>query len=633
MHESAREQASVTCRGRSCAQWSARRARLYRRSVPSGSRWFRWPRARLTVVVLVGVYAGVVGLSAQARLELRWDGVTSGAVVADPMGLHTRDGGRLLVLTEDRQARLYTAAGNPAGGARTGLRRVAGWLETPGAMLLVPVPGRSDALQWLAHADGRLAGGGRLVSVDRALVPDARFVQMDGEGLLYSLDADGMVAHASLVGGVLWERSLPGRPVAALPSGGRVIVPLSSGRVMILDGAGRGRELVDLQTPLTDGVADSRDPRLVLRGNDGRVMGLALPSGAVEEPRRPEELVRWTRLAEPADRDPVPDMAIHASGSEWQVIYPERDGGVAALDWRGRVVWERRVPGSPIERIVSLAPAPYVALVDRDARIVVLGGDGRLSSTVQLRSRPARVVWSSRTGQLVVTYADWGIEVYDLRFSEAEQRSLPSTQEGGPGAGTAVPPQPDPFGALRARADAVLAGSSRAERVDLLDSLRSQRERAVLFGRVGEASSILAEMLSEAYRAPQLRTGRVINDFPDLRRAVVGELALIMDRRSRSALAEAIALDPDPTVVAASLAAWASWGRTAAIADPALSRFRRADAAGRAILAPALIDVLEFSDLAATDPAAAQALVDQLVRSDVSGELRRRAARWSRGGR
>ena len=570
--------------------------------------------------------SGLQLIGAQAALELRWQDVTPGAVVAEAIGRHGPEGPRIILLTEDRRARLYNSDGERTGSARTGLRRVAGWIAYGDAYLLIPQPGSRDELQWLVSAGDRIAGAGRLLAVERVLPEGVRFLQMDADGLLYGLDARGGMLHASLTGGRLWERRLPDAPVSALAVEAGVAVALAGGRLMLLRGDGQGRELVDLQTPLETAVVGADRRRLVLRARDGTVLGLRIPEDAPERAMRAAELLRWTRLAEPADRDPAPAPVVHAVGDQWQVIYPVRDGGLEALDWNGRLLWSRRVPGVAIRRLVSLSPAPYLLLLDGDARLTLLDTGGSPVSTLQLKTMPARTSWTGPAGQLVVTYNDWSVEVYDLRLPPA------GTEEDPPRGASAPSRGPDPFGALRARADAVLAGNSEADRAALLASLRSQRERGVLYGRVGEASSILAELLSEAYRAPQLRQGRVVNDFPDIRRGAVAELTQIMDRRSRSSLAEAVAIDPDPRVVADALRAIAGWGRAAAVAEPALGRFRRAGRQGRLALAPALVDLLEHSDLAVSDPAAAAAIVDQLIRSDVSAELRRRAARWSRGG-
>jgi len=107
-----------------------------------------------------------------------------------------------------------------------------------------------------------------------------------------------------------------------------------------------------------------------------------------------------------------------------------------------------------------------------------------------------------------------------------------------------------------------------------------------------------------------------------------------MDHTSRGVLTDAVRYDPDYQVVAEALRAFAGYGvDDTGVTEHAVARFRGADDRGRAVLGPAMIELLELTSAAQRHPAAAEAALDLLIESNLSRDIRRRAATIGRAGR
>jgi len=560
--------------------------------------------------------AGTGVLMAQDHLELRWEGVTPGAVTLPAWGVE-HDGTWLVALaTEDRLVRLYGPDGVVVASATTAVRRPAGRLtESPSRWLVLPSPGTGSPVVRLDASGGGVRGVGTNVSVDRLILPGARFVEIDGQGLVYSITASGSIGQASTVGGLLWQRPLPSPPVTALEQDGAVIVAVTDGRFLRFAADGTGD--VAFRWP--------RAPVAVFSASDGRGGLFVLDDAGLLSRVAADGTVIWSvESGYDGDRGPAPIVSAAAGTGETRAVIPIADGGVAAFDDRGRRRWTLRVPGTPIVSVAASERGRLLVL-DGDNRLLVVDDDGSVRATLQLGRPPAAVSWVAGAGLAIVTYADWTIQAFALvgTGDDGGEGDSPMRRSGSTGA----PHSGGTGGALRARADAVLAGASRSDRTALVETLVSQRHRAVLYDRVGEARAILGDLLQEAYREPAVRGGRVVNDFPEIRRAAAAELGQYMDRSSRHLLAQAVRLDPDPAVAAVALRAFARYGvDDAGALAAAVGRFRGAADVERRTLAPSIIAVVEDTSIRWTNPEVAQAAVELLARADLSREVRARAA-------
>jgi hypothetical protein len=440
-----------------------------------------------------------------------------------------------------------------------------------------------------------------------------------------------MVGHASTVSGLLWERRLPAHPTAIAGIAGSVFVATRDRRLFRFDGTGSGEEVLR-----TDGVViamNGTNETLILMDDGGdlsRVSAASTPTGT------PRFRLEWTiSIGEPGETLRFPPLSVAGREvGDTMVLAPSRDGGVTAIDDTGQILWRVRFPGNPITALVDGADTNVIFLLDAERRLVAIDRGGTIRTVLQLASAPTSVSWVAGAQQLILTYPDWRIEAFELVGPPGFDTA------GGPGAprsfspsrsSSASSPSPGAGGALRARADVVLAGTSREDRLALLETLRSQRSRGGLFGRVGEARDILGELMLEAFRAPTMGAGRVRNDFPDVRRAAAVELTQYMDRPSRTLLRDAIRLDPSYPSVAAALAGFARYGvDDLSVLESANARFRTASASDRAILAPGMVAILEETAMAELEPRVAAETVSLLVQSNVSRELRGRAARVAR---
>jgi hypothetical protein len=563
----------------------------------------------------------------QLRLELVWDGVTAGAVTLPPWGVGVGEDSRIVIATEDRHVRVVDPTGAEVARTRTGVRRPQAVLdEGSDRFLMVPEAATGRPMVRLHWTGRTLRTVGSLVPTDVLLSEESQDLYLDGGGLVYGVSPRGMVGHGSTVSGLLWDRRLPAQPRAGAVLNGSLHVATRDQRLFRFDTTGTGREV--LRTDVVVAAMGGSDGRLVLIDEEGNLSLVTTPS-APEAPR--DYRLEWTvAVGEPDETIRFDPMVVMGSdGVEPMILAPSRDGGVTAVDTAGRILWRVRFPGNPIESLADGSGTMLVFLLDSEERLVAVDRGGAIRTVLQIDGEPTHLSWVAGAGQLVVTYPDWRIESFGL--------ATPSGVDPLRGSGIsrpAAPPATTPEeqgGALRARADGVLAGNSRAERLALIETLASQRSRGALFGRVGEAQEILGEVMLEAFRAPTMGAGRVRNDFPAVRRAAAIELTAYMDRRSRALLSEAIRLDPYYPTVAAALEGFARYGvDDRSVLETANARFRTASAADRGILAPAMVSILEQTAVVELQPRVASETVSLLVQSNVSRELRARAARIGR---
>jgi hypothetical protein len=568
------------------------------------------------------------------RLELAWDGVTAGAVTLPPWGVGTGEDARIAIATEDRHVRFVDAAGVEVSRTRIGMRQPRGILREGGdRFLIVPEATTAQSVVRL-HWTGRdLRSVGDLVTAGALLSEGSRDLYLDGGGLVYGVSPRGMVGHASTVSGLLWERRLPAHPTAGAVLAGNLYLATRDRRLFRFDESGTGEEVVrtdELVLAMGSGAAE----KLVLVDGEGDLSLLTVPSnpGTPSNPAgQPGARFEWTiSMGEPGETIRfAPAFVAGVEGGQTMILAPSRDGGVTAVDDAGRTLWRVRFPGNAITTLVDGAGTDVIFLLDSERRLVAVDRRGTVRTVLQLESTPTHVSWAAGARQLVVAYPDWRIEAFVLVAATETRPAPPPAATPAPGTGSTSGPVSG--GALRARADVVLAGNSRAERLDLVETLASQRSRRVLFGRVGEAREILGEVMLETFRSATMGAGRVRNDFPDVRRVAATELTAYMDRRSRTLLGETVRLDPYYPAVAAALEGFARYGvDDRSVLETVNARFRTATAADRAILAPAMVAILEQTALIDLEPRVTAETVTLLVQSNVSRELRARAARVRR---
>lgn len=612
----------------------------------------RSPRRRSGswAVVIAVVVAAIGGqgypVAAQWTVTPVWSDVTPGRVTVEPWGVSPGEDTLIVVVTEDRRLRLRDSRGAVVAATRTGLREPTGALRE-GSDYALLIPPRSSGTPMvrvdLFGASPRVVG--QPLSVNSVIAGEARFIVTDGESLIYTVSATGMVTHASTAGGVLWQRRLTAAPTAVAAYRGAVYVALADGRLFRFDGNGTGIELAHLGAPVVamEGV-ETVAPALLTFDSDGNVTLLSIteegsdavsvqwrvPVGA-DRASEPASAARTSpNVTEtPAHQDRSARIAVtppRGRSKSWYAAVTDPAGAVAVVDSTGDV---RAVP-LPAEASIDMVCTGRIPsggfLVVSGRQLLLLSDRGVILDDVELSHDPATATWIDGIGQLILTYGDWSIEAWTVAAGPVEP--LPLVSEWSPPVprgqrhGNAVFP-----GALSARAEAVFRGTSRSGRASLLSEIQGQRRRAVLFDRVGEARSILRRLVRETLESPQVDEGRVRNDFPGIRRAAVEELGRYLDRTSREVLTDVVRHDPDAQVVAAALHAFARFGiDEAGITAHAVDRFRRADDRDRAALAPAMIEFLEFTSATLRYPAAAEEALDLLIESNLSRDVRRRAA-------
>lgn len=618
----------------------------------SRSRRRRSPRRRSDrwAVVIAVMVAAIGGqgypVAAQWTVTPAWSDVTPGRVTVEPWGVSPGEDTLIAVVTEDRRLRLRDSRGAVVAATRTGLREPIGVLRE-GSDYSLLIPPRSNGAPMvrvdLFGASPRVVGQPR--SVDSVIAGEARFIVADGESLIYTVSATGLVTHASTAGGVLWRRRLPTAPTAVVAYRGAVYVALADGRLFRFDGNGTGVELVRFGAPVVamQGVGTVA-PALLTVDGDG-----ALTLLTIAEEGSDSVSVQW-RVPVGADRAAEPASAARTSlnvtetparqdrsariavtpprgrSESWYAAVTDPAGAVAVVDSTGDV---RAVP-LPAETSIDMVRTGRIPsggfFVVSGRQLLLLSDTGVILDEVELSDDPATATWIDGIGQLILTYGDWSIEAWAVAAGPVEPLPLVSEWSppvpGGQRHGNAVSP-----GALSARAEAVFRGTSRSERSALLSEIQGQRRRAVLFDRVGEARSILRRLVRETLESPQVDEGRVRNDFPGIRRAAVEELGRYLDRTSREVLTDVVRHDPDAQVVAAALHAFARFGiDEAGITAHAVERFRRSDDRDRTALAPAMIEFLELTSATQRYPAAAEEALDLLIESNLSRDIRRRAA-------
>ena len=568
--------------------------------------------------------------AASPYLSLVWEEVAPGRVIVQPIGVNTDDGPAVLLITENRRARLLDDHGTEIAETRTGIRDVdAALREGADRLLLVPSSPRGRPAVRLSYVEGRLLTVGRPASAQAVLLPDPRAVALDDQGLVYSVDGGGTIAHASAAGGMLWQRSLPARAVDVFRHRGLVVVASADGRLIAFDGAGDATEILRWNAPIEVGVSFAPTPS----GDDSRILVVDRDGALTLFHGRGESVVpvepAWTISRpgpEPADRfDPV--ILPLVGPSDAAVVVPGPDGGMSALSVAGREVWNIRGPGASFITAIAAPPFRGVVASTDDDRLIPIDSRGVVGPSLVLPRRPARVTWLETTGRLVVEYPDWRVQVFSLEGTVAEDG--PDRPRTGTRGGRQVSPGRPPSGltALDALADSVLSGGSERDRADLLGSLRSRRMEGRLFGRVGAVRRILGALLTETYRAPLVRGTVIANDFPAVRRGAVEELSNYLDVESRRFLADAVRHDPDLAVAAAALEAIARYGvDDVGALSAAVERYERSDGRGRRVLAPALLSHLEDTTIRTTDPRLFERVLSAVVTSDVPREIRRRAA-------
>lgn len=622
----------------------------------------RSPRRRsrswaVAIAVIVAAAGGQVSpAAAQWTVTPAWSDVTPGRVTVEPWGLGSGEDALIAVVTEDRRLRLRNSQGMVVATTRTGLREPTGALRE-GSDYALLIPPRSSGAPVvrvdLFGASPRVVG--QPLSVDSVVAGDARFIVTDGESLIYTVSATGLVTHASSAGGVLWQRRLPTAPTAVVAYRGAVYVALADGRLFRFDGNGTGIELTRLGAPVVamEGVGtispalltvDSAGTLTLLNiaeeGSDEvsvqwRVpMGADLasgpaPAGGVSEGAVPTERASRDLAESPARHAPSVHVAVtppRGRSEAWSAAVAHPTGGVSVVDSTGDV----RAAPLPADGSIDMVRTGRVPsggfLIVSGRQLLLLSEAGAILDEVELSHVPATATWIDGVGQLILTYRDWSLEAWTVEAGPVDP--LPLLREWSRPAPRGQRHQNDVSpGALRARAEAVFQGTSRNERSALLSEIQGQRRRAVLFDRVGEARSILRRLVREVLESPQVDEGRVRNDFPEIRRAAVEELGRYLDRTSREVLTDVVRHDPDAQVVAAALFGFARFGiDEAGITAHAVDRFRRADDRDRTVLAPAMIELLEFASGTQRYPVAAEEALDLLIESNLSRDIRRRAA-------
>ncbi|MEX2444816.1 MAG: hypothetical protein WD492_14530 [Alkalispirochaeta sp.] len=598
-------------------------------------------RSIVVLLIAVSVVAPAVPVFAQWRLTPVWADVTPGRVTVEPWGVGSGENATVAVVTEDRRIRVRDPQGSVVATARTGVRTAVGVLhEGANHSLLIPARPRGASgshdvpLVRIDLSGSTLQVVGQPATVETVIPGDARFVMVDGESLIYSVSATGMVTHAAAAGGILWQRRVPATPTAALAYRGAVYVALEDGRVFRFDGNGTGIELFRMSAPVVamEGIGTSSSALLAL-DQDG-VLSLVDVSGDGIDAAG----IRWRTPVDASGSTGesaagTPHLAVtppRGQSEWWYAVVARRQGGVTVVTSDGVRREEPNLRDVAIDDVLTGRVPSGGYLVVAESNLLLVSSSGTILDEVELRRNPAGATWIDAVCRLIVTYRDWTIEAWEvapaLEESRPPEREWSSPEPARRRAVNVFAP-----GALTARAEAVLAGTSRSERNALLSEMRGQRRRAVLSDRVGEARSILRRLVREALETPDMRGGHVRNDFPGIRRAAVEELGYYMDRTSREVLAGVVRHDPDHQVVATALRAFARYGvDEVGVTQYAVARFRRADDRGREVLAPAMIELLELTSAVQRHPAVADEALDLLIESNMSREIRRRAVTIAR---
>lgn len=588
-------------------------------------------RRRITTILVAAVILQINAFTAapdtiRSRddyLRHSWEDFTPGAVSAPVSAVwhgaaNGSDRGRrrwaLALLTEDRHLRLFDIEGEAVLELRVALRSAADLLqERSGAVILV------DRFGTLRRVNLRT---GTVTEVIRTGM-DSRHAWIDQQGNFYMVSESGEIAHVSAAGNLMWRRTVPPPVHSVTTTAEELLMAPGDGSILSFDDHGRGRVLFRGEEPFREIHAATIGRRSVVAGMDeAGTLSMIERDGSGGRRLWSVHIGRDSSIA-----------AIDHEGGSW--VTTAADDQLLLVDQEGSPQFELKLPGTHPERIAIDTRRLKAYVVDSDNRIRTIGSGGRVEAALQLRRTPQSLDFLPQTGELVVRYENWLLEVF-----RTTGRSLPVEVSIGAHA-RPVEGERSP-GALRTLAKSVMAGPSERDRVRLLDDLEERMRTAELYGQVSSTRAVLTDLATEAYAGTSaLRgdSGRGVpggKDFPTVRRRAVELLGYFSDLASRDALTNAAARDPDPRVAARALELLAATGIDEFNAlERGHQRFRVGDERERSILAPGMVAMLEaLSGDSALHAAAGRARIGQIAleiaATPLAEDLRRRAMNVAR---
>ncbi len=488
------------------------------------------------------------GLAA-ARLpawSVSWREATGGELRGSPA--LSRDG-TLYALSDDEYLYAFDSkARDPADRLRW--KRRLGWL--PADCLSVGL----DGTVYCGLKNGDFLAfnpRGELLWRLRLGAPPAGDPSISADGTLYVATASGTLLAVSHLGRVEWKVTLPGAIVLApeMDGSGEIYLAAADRRLYALTQWGEFSWSLPLPEVATALAIGDRG-LLVAGGRDGLVTGID-----------PEGDIVWRCRAGGGG---VVGVSIGPDG----ISAATDRGEIAELSETGKLRWRTKTGG-------RLGSAPLLdgfgmEILTSTGSLCTIDTAGALSSTPLGTSGPAAL---ARDGALYVGGRDW--IVYALAPAAAAWPRGPWPEDGhdeahtgrtdarGPGAGAALLDGIPDYLYLRS----LSAENTRELDLLLLSDIRSR----IASGRLGKSTWYVVRMLERLAGAglvnPAYRSGRIVNDLPDVRAEAADLLGLVGTSSSSRSLVEVIGEEYDSVALAEEIRAL---GRIATDRDGAATR-------------------------------------------------------------
>lgn len=469
-------------------------------------------------------------------------------------------------MTEDRHLRVFDWEGSVVRSVRTGMRRAVDLVQDRRGLVSVIDHSGTIHRAGLGIPHGELPRFAPLA--DLAVTP--RGMWLDRNDNYFVTATPREIIHVSAAGRVLWRRNLPSaiRAEVCTGDGSALFLATGDGAVYLFRDDGSGRVVFRLEEPFA---AMAYDPGV----SPLRIVGVD-DSGAVSALTVLEDNTgrrQWTR------RFPAGTtlLGIDRDGGVWLL---DRHHTIVVLDREGNEGKRITVPGSTRDRSALNGIYRQLYVVDDENRLRTIAHDGHVESALQLRDSPRSILFVPETGELLVEYGEWRLEVY--RTGSTGSTAGPAHRPASTAAADRESLRSSALGMLVAT---VLEGNSRVERERALLVLRDRVEEESLFGHVAAARTGAIHLLRE------LASDR---NFPGVRREAASVLGLFLDLPSRSALVEAIRSDPDTGTVShvvRELARYPAMERDAL--EYGRARLRNSTGDNARVLVAGLLDYLE----------------------------------------
>ncbi|MBT3275015.1 MAG: PQQ-binding-like beta-propeller repeat protein [Spirochaetales bacterium] len=360
------------------------------------------------------------------------------------------------------------------------------------------------------------------------------------DGTLYTVLKDGDLIAVNPQGGVVWRFKASGLPAGSPAAGrdGTVYFALESRELIAVSHTGRERWRVILPSPPVTGPAIGLTGELYIGCEDrqiyavtpwGEISWTAVLAGVPGEPAVSSDGTLYVGTDYGSLVALAPDGYIlwdFVTGSPFlapvigrdRVFAADRSGGIYAVSFEGSLIWEAKASATLSGGIVHTAGNDLIALTSRES-LIRYRDDGVLSGSFSVKGS-GDMFSVSPTGKYLFSRKDWNLYAYQggqperLEWSQAGRDSRQSSNYQ---MKVATSDWLDQFrGYINFEYLEHLGSSdsrdSKNTALLIIEELLNQREPPPPF-----LSYFLGELASEGTLKTLFSSGRLLNDFPDIR--------------------------------------------------------------------------------------------------------------------